>query len=259
MRCVKISCMVALMICTSHAMANMRAARQYWQAPSSSLWQLSAQNITVFKVLHEQLRIACDHDKCHVEATYQIQASQASQLPLEFILPTSAVVVAKVNGISCHTQLSLESSTAWLTSTQADAINGYGRSGWEIYKANFIAPMQQGVNEITVYYTQPLSILEVRYGYFVRSRFVETFTYILAPLKSWVLADDFKLEVEVLTLIQRPERDPWSLFKRRSINCHLPNPTITRQSGWIIYRAKLAGAFADNLLCTLGDSDLIKD
>lgn len=256
---IKTILIVTLITCSAFTMANMRAAIQYWQAPSSTLLQGPVQNTAGFKVLHEQLRIACDHDKCHVEATYQIQADQAIQLPLEFILPTSAEVVAKVNDIASHTQLSLESPTPWLTAAQTESMNGYGRNIWEIYKASFVAAMQKGINEITVYYTQPLSILEVRYGYFVSSRFVETFTYILAPLKSWQLADDFKLDVEVLTLIKRPERDPWSLFKRRSINCHLPNPKITRQSGWIIYRTQMAKSFPDNLVCTLGDKDLLKD
>jgi len=102
-----------------------------------------------------------------------------------------------------------------------------------------------------------LSILEARYGYFTRSRFVETFTYLLGPLKEWTLADDFQLDIEVLTLAKRPERDPWSLLKRRAINCSLANAKLTRYGGWVIYRAKLTKQFPDQLVCRLGDQDLL--
>ena len=126
-------------------------------------------------------------------------------------------------------------------------------------RALFNGRLVEGSNTVNVRYIQPLSILEARYGYFVSSRFVEHFLYILEPLKEWKLAENFALDLKVSTLRKRADRDPWKLFKRRSISCSLPGGEVSRENGRVVYRNRVGREFPDFLVCVMGDRDLLSD
>ncbi|UYZ84654.1 hypothetical protein MTZ49_03560 [Entomomonas sp. E2T0] len=252
-----------ILLFTTYAMANMRAAMRNWQPPSSVLKapQVDSANmennsLPNLEVLQETLKINCDHYQCQVNAAYHVNTKEKEALKFEFILPIDTKVTATINTVAVTTNVTMDNTYRF----QEDEISSMSRfeNSFQVYKADFSGTLQKGDNIIEVNYIQPLSILEADYGYFISSRFVENFIYILAPLKEWKLADNFVLNVEVSTVKKRPDRNPWSLFKSRAINCSLTNGKTTKENGKVVYRNKLTKEFPNNLICTMGDSDLLK-
>lgn len=253
-----------MMLLATYAMANMRAPMRYWQPPSSVLKvppvnsaNMENNALSNLEVVQETLKINCDHYQCQVNAAYHVNAKETEALKFEFILPIDTKVTTTINTVEAINNVTMDDVYHF----QEDEVSSMSRfeNSFQVYKADFSGILKKGENIIEVNYIQPLSILEVDYGYFTRSRFVENFIYILAPLKEWKLADDFALNVEVSTVKKRPDRDPWSLFKSRAINCSLTNGKTTKENGKVIYRNKLTKEFPNNLICTMGDRDLLKD
>lgn len=253
-----------MMMLTTYSMANLRAPMRDWQPPSSVLKapQVDSANkendsLPSLEVLQETLKINCDHYQCQVNAAYHVNAKETEALKFEFILPIDTKVTTTINTVEAITNVTMDDVYHF----QEDEVSSMSRfeNSFQVFKADFSGTLQKGDNIIEVNYIQPLSILEVDYGYFISSRFVENFIYILAPLKEWKLADNFALNVEVSTVKKRPDRDPWSLFKSRAINCSLTNGKTTKENGKVIYRNKLTKEFPNNLICTMGDRDLLKN
>lgn len=252
-----------LMGCIPCSFANMRAPMSLPQPPSSILKAPSAQEpestatMPQIMVLNEQLAIECDDVECDVQATYQLQsATQSPLLVFEFVLPADVAISADIN----QQTIPVEFAVSEPLEGKPDEQHSYWRdpdfAAFTVHKAIFKGALKAGNNTIHVRYTQPLSIFESDYGYFQSSRYVERFLYILSPLREWDLAADFKMNIEVSTLKKRPQRNG-GLFKKRSMYCDLPNVKETVKDGKIIHQYTIGKDFPDQLICIMGDKDLL--
>lgn len=240
---------------SEYALANMRAAKWCPEGPSSFINQASSsaqtkQNLIVRK---ERLTMDCSYTDCDVEAVYYISADQRESLQFEFILPIDTPVTVTINGI--RSQASVSQSYYEMPAENENAESSFPIS---TYKAVFSGLLEGGDNFIQVTYQQKLGIFERDYGYFAHSRFTERFTYILKPLKEWQLDPKFSMDITLATPQKRPSRDGWSIFRKRSLGCKLEGGQLTKKAGHVIYRNQLNKNFPDELICEMGDSDLLE-
>lgn len=238
---------------TFSASANMRAAHYLILPPSFSLTQPPA--VADLMVLAETLDIECGYAECRVRATYTISSNVQVSLPLIFIMPSEVPVRANVAGDDVPVVVSFDETQMWSPPEQSWMYS----STFPLYQAAFTGTVYPGENSIRVDYVQPLSLLERDYGYFTHSRYVEKFSYVMAPLKEWRLADDFTMTVTVSTPRKRTKRDGWSLFKSRKIDCGTPSQRVTKSSERLTLRIKYTQDFPDTFVCWAGDSDLLKN
>lgn len=223
------------------------------EGPSSFLNTVSSSSsVKSLEVQKERLSIDCSYTHCDVDAVYYIVAKQSESLQFEFILPTEVAVTANING---------QDSMATLSMTYYDISGERGNIeenfGRQLYKAVFYGQLNTGDNFIQIRYQQKLGLFERDYGYFTHSRFVERFTYTLAPLSEWQLAPDFIMDIKLSTLHSRPSRDGWSLFKWRAVSCGLEGGETVRKGEKIVYHNQLSKNFPPELTCNMGDSDLV--
>lgn len=243
-----------------HSMANMRAADIYWESSSSTIKNPHPKAPSGIEVSSEILNIHCDEQQCQVIASYQISSSKVQPIALAFILPVSTTITAKINNQAIPTESTKAAEIQeWSLDPSDYRISVYDReiNRYVNYEAHFSGTLLKGNNTVTVEYIQPLSRREEDFGYFHSGRYLQTFSYILAPLKQWKLADDFTLNISVRAPKKRPDHDRWSLFKRRNLTCHLDNGILTRQSVTLMYTATLDKNFPDFLICNMGDNDLL--
>lgn len=240
--------------------ANMRAPMSVFEFPSSALenaQQTKNKSKSHLEVQYEALKINCDPHQCTIDAVYYVTAQKNEQLIFTFILPAQAKIDATVNESPVESALSPLSET----SKYRELINQRSHyqltpSSDKIYQAKFLGSVKEGNNVIAVRYVQPLSIIEARYGYFVKSRFVSEFVYILGPLKEWKKAANFKINLEVSSPRKKAKS---SIFdKQQSIKCTLPQEKIAYEKDKIIYSSVLGSNFPDLLTCRIGDKDLVK-
>lgn len=223
------------------------------EGPSSFLNTVSSSSsVKSLEVQKERLSIDCSYTHCDVDAVYYIVAKQSESLQFEFILPTEVAVTANINGQDSIATLSMTYYD--ISGEQGNIEENFGR---QLYKAVFYGQLNTGDNFIQIRYQQKLGLFERDYGYFTHSRFTEKFTYALGPLKEWQLAPDFSLDITLSTPKQRPDRDGWSLFKKRSISCQLDNSQQIKKGDKIIYYSRLDKQFPDELVCYMGDTDLL--
>lgn len=250
-------CTVLTCLVSASVQANMRAPNNALEPPSAALNKPSAQSaLPALTVLNENLNFDCDYQHCRVEAIYRIQAASAATLTFDFILPTQSKVNAMVGGATVSTQLQQDGN--WRYDRSEPRLGQYfPDTSFPLYRARFNGHLTAGVNEISVRYLQPLGQSERTYGYFTQSRFVEILTYELAPLKTWRLADNFTMNITLTTPRKRPDRDGWSLFNRRSVDCALPGQKVVKQADKWVYQARLGRNFPNRLLCLIGDDDLL--
>ncbi|WP_431224660.1 hypothetical protein ACQ86O_07070 [Serratia sp. L9] len=238
----------AIMTFSSMVQANMRAPMHILQAPSFSLSTPPDRQLTVQK---EKLNIDCDYQRCKVQAIYYITSDKPAELAFVFVMPANTPVEARVAGTLQPTIVTVDKSHTWRSPI-------WDQSELPLYQAAFSGKIAAGSNIINIKYDQPLMILERSYGYFTDSRSIEQFTYQLAPLKEWHLADDFSIAVTFSSLRKRPERDGgWSLMKSRAINCMQPGQVVENDSDNLNLAFKLGKRFPDTLVCQVGDSDLL--
>ncbi len=235
---------------SGYVLANLRAPMWFPEAPSSFLSKVSSDNTAQnLEVQKERLTMDCSYTSCDVDAVYYIAAKQSERLQFEFILPVDVSVVTNINGLSSVATVSM------IPYSISDRFND--NSSAKAYKAVFTGRLNAGDNFIQINYEQKLGLFESDYGYFTHSRFTEKFTYALGPLKEWQLAPDFSLDITLSTPKQRPDRDGWSLFKKRSISCQLDNSQQIKKGDKIIYYSRLDKKFPDELVCYMGDTDLL--
>ncbi|WP_347253140.1 hypothetical protein [Leminorella grimontii] len=253
---------VFILAFASGAWANMRAAINHIELPSSPLTLPQGQKpMPQLVVQSETLDVDCDYDRCWVEAVYHITSSADATLDFAFIMPANTPVEAKVAGKYSAAKVTLERDApeapdpsywnrCWSASECAAVLS--------LYRASFTGKVFKGKNTVEVAYFQPITHLEKAYGYFTSSRSIEVFAYEMAPLKEWQLADDFTLKVTLSALRERPERDGGSsLFRSRSVNCILPGQKVEKNGEYLNLEATLDQNFPDRLVCNIGDSDLI--
>lgn len=202
-------------------------------------------------VQNETLNIDCDYVSCDVQAVYKILSAKPAELEFAFILPTDTPVEARVAGSLQIATVTPNNKYMWEPT--------FSSTGEQpLFQAVFRGKVSIGTNIITIKYQQPLMIREYDYGYFSSGRSVESFTYQLGPLKQWQLDKDFSLEINLSSLRKRPERDGgWSLRKSRSIDCKLAGQVVENDSDNLNLTVKLGKKFPDNLICKIGDSDLL--
>lgn len=237
------------------ASANMRAPRNLENAPSAALQApLSLRQATpTLRVQAETLKIDCDYERCQVQARYQFMADRAARLTFTFVMPDHTPVTAVVAGRTVQAELTAD--------TRENAGTKPGRSAAKestaLFQAVFAGDVVAGENTVQVDYVQPLSLFERAYGYFTQSRSVEKFVYQMGPLREWTLAEDFSLAVSLSSPRARPERDGWSLFKSRSIDCGSPRQSVKKDGDRILLSLVYARDFPDTFVCRMGDSDLL--
>ena len=245
---------------------SIREPRDYLVPPSATLGKPSVpagRTLPTLTLLNETLNFDCNHQNCRVEATYRIQADTTADLAFDFMLPTKTQVSSRVGGVAVQTQLTANGSWEYKHNEYGLwFIYFYGVNSYTTYRARFSGHLVKGTNEIKVNYSQPLGLAEDGYvDYFSSgSRYIEILVYELAPLKTWRLANNFTMNITVTTPRQRPARDGtgWyaSWFTRRTIDCKLPEMTISRTADKVIYQARLKRNFPNYLGCQMGDSDL---
>ncbi|WP_303851861.1 hypothetical protein [Seleniivibrio woodruffii] len=74
---------------------------------------------------------------------------------------------------------------------------------WKLYKIDFEAQIESGVNTVRVDYIQPYSYEEKWGG---KGKYADHFKYVtyeLWPLKEWKLADDFHMDISIKVSVQR--------------------------------------------------------
>lgn len=236
---------LSMAFCTS-AYANLRAPANFYHAPSFSLNAPKAQGLIVEK---EKLDMDCDYGYCNVQAVYFIQSNKSQKLAFEFVLPANTPVEANVQGTLCPTTVTKDNSQTWKSQ------DGFFH-GLPLYQAAFSGDVGIGKNTITIKYRQPLTILERSYGYFIHSRSIGQFTYQLAPLKEWTLADDFSLQVTLSAPRKRDDR--WSLIRHRAVTCLQHGQVLTKDWKHLKLALTFGKQFPDTLVCEMGDKDLLK-
>lgn len=236
------------------AQANIRGPQNVFRPPSFSLSPLKSQPQSGLVVQSETLDVECDYNACKVHAVYHITAKERADLAFAFILPSRTPVQARVaNSFVTSTLTPVENNTL---PPVPDAQKYYE----PLYQANFEGTLYPGNNTIDVSYLQPLTILEMEYGYFTDSRFLEKFRYQMGPLKEWTLAKDFTMAVKVSTLRKRPERDDWSLVKTRSIDCGGGDKQhIEKEGDRLVLTIHYDQHFPTTFSCWIGDSDFLED
>lgn len=241
------------------AMANMRAPDNYWPGFSGAL--SSAANL---KVLGETLLFDCDEEKCDVDAIYTIKADSPLDLSFEFILPVQTKVSAWVAGRKAAADTTPFGE--WRNDDDDPRVpadyQNYHSGSRLIYRATFQGRLDAGTNRVEVRYAQPLGDIEADYGYFsTKSRWIKVFGYELKPLKEWSLAEDFALDIFVSMPSRSPDESIWSSIfsEKRSIECFMPDATITKQDDKIVYSVRRGRDFPDRLVCQMGDQDLLTD
>jgi hypothetical protein len=230
---------VAVLALPLVAVANLRAPGRVEAAPSGAL----AKPPAALAVKGERLTVRCELEACEVEARYAIDAEQALETALEFVMPgapaRTAPVTATVNG-----------------KPRPAAVDPGGS------QARFSAPLVAGANEVLVRYRQPLAADEHDYGYFKKGRWVHRFRYEVWPLKGWKLAPGFELALEVSL-----DRPPPGFFQRhfgtlRSLGCadeagkKLP-ATPVQEGERLVLRVAFGPKLPDRLVCEMGDEDLL--
>lgn len=243
-----ITTVTTIMMLSPMVQANMRAPRIVEYAPSYSLSRPPGDMLTV---QNETLNIDCDYVSCDVQAVYKILSAKPAELEFAFILPTDTPVEARVAGSLQLATVTPNNKYMWEPT--------FSSTGEQpLFQAVFRGKVSIGTNIITIKYQQPLMIREYDYGYFSSGRSVESFTYQLGPLKQWQLDKDFSLEINLSSLRKRPERDGgWSLRKSRPIDCKLAGQVVENDSDNLNLTVKLGKKFPDNLICKIGDSDLL--
>jgi len=258
-RTVRLPLLVALLAVSAppHARANLRAPRRLPQDGSSALYGVAA-----VEVKREELSFACTRDTCEVTASYTVQADQAQQVELSFIVPGSARVHAKVAGNAVTPRVI---SAEALSPRELESLSLDTRSDTQtLHKAVFHAALAAGQNVIEVRYTQRGDGVERGYGYFSEGHFVYQLRYELWPLKEWTLAPDFTLTLHVA--YQR-EKAP-SLVKRwfggfQTIACGTElgkrvGPRVSRSERSVRFSVQMGAAdMPDRLICSIGRESMV--
>ncbi len=267
--------LASLLVASGPAFANLRGPIEFFQPPSSALYKPQS-DLTVLK---ESLFFLCSQNECEVSAVYEIAAKTAKELTLEFILPTNEQISVHVGAAPVAVQ-TVPSQPVDIR--EKDVLPGRFRDKI-LYRASFKAAVHAGVNKINVTYQQPLSAEERDYGYFKDGRFVNYFQYELWPLKDWLLAASFQIDLTVKMKREKPNW--WKRFfgKVRSLKCHAVileechfddgqfQGTVLcqvnsyfrdkpRQQGdYLVFSTRWGRDFPERLICEMGDKDLLRD
>lgn len=183
----------------------------------------------------------------NISAQYSVLATEEKTHTFEFIMADANPATAEINGVSVPTSIPMPTA-------------GNETSPNKQWKVGFSGKLSKGRNAIRFSYRQPVSKREIRYGYFVASKWESAVEYELWPLKEWKLAPDFTLHIEA-----NIEDDTSPLKKifgssNHTVKIVTPSPllsryhypeiagaTIQRLDDKIIYRLKLGARFPDRI------------
>jgi hypothetical protein len=153
-------------------------------------------------VLSEQLIFDCDPPFAgkidmgaaatrfaRITASYNILASEERDVSTSFILVDELPVHVTINDLNIPSDPPLK-----IAQGVPRSFHTFDKSQ---YQASFRAHLKKGENTITIKYRQPLSVSEVSYGYFTKSKYLTYFFYEASPLREWILADDFHFDLSV--------------------------------------------------------------
>jgi hypothetical protein len=258
--------LLLVLLTPSLAAANLRAPGYVPHAPSSALYAPPAGGLTV---TGEELTLDCK-ERCAVTATYAVTAAKEGRLAFEFILPVKEQVAVRVGPTGTAVKVGpAEPLSEREAKAMREARTGAVRNDRvHLYRARFEATLAAGATRIVVTYSQPLGAYERDHGYFKKGRWVQTFQYEVWPLKEWTLAPGFTAKLTVT--MPRPAPSWWkrTFGKVRSIACRgltpaqwspLPGGRLTQRGATLEYRADLgARSLPDQLVCSMGDEDLIR-
>lgn len=194
---------LVLVAAAADARANLRAPKRTDHQPSSALLGLDPS----FVVRGERLSFACEPASCQVTARYAIDAAQAAQATLQFLLPTQpsgGKVIVRAD--SATTEAAVR--PAELAPAQRARLS-HLRAGEPLFAASFPVAFSAGRNEIAIDYRQPLGAQEQGHGYFTDGAMLRRWDYELWPVSEWKRAADFAIEVSVTV-----PRKPPSLWQR---------------------------------------------
>lgn len=249
--------LVALAVGPS-ASGNLRAPRVIPESPSSAL----AAPALPLTVEGESLRLVCGADSCLVTAQYEVRASAASRVELEFILPTGGDVTATTNSDRDTVQVV---PAAPLRPEELRALPPHETRAAPLFRAGFESSLREGSNTLTVRYSQPLGAEEVDYGYLKKEgRMVQRLRYELWPLREWKRDPAFRVKLSVA--IDRPAPGWWQrrFGNPRSVACLASGEAadaiagrLQQRGGQLWYEAELGPSIPDRITCFVGDEDLM--
>lgn len=245
----KILCFFFLVFSTNGVFANLRAP---WVVNRYPSYSIASSNSSLI-VLKETLDFKCDpiyegdgnlsriiEKNCKVEAIYFIESAADSSYPLEFILPSDKNVITSVNEMDSQTTKPLELTISDIEKEGyrlSDLCNFCEEKMNKLYNAKFTAKFVKGSNKIRVQYEQPLAITEISHGYFQSSKWSNSFSYELWPLKGWKLDPGFEMKIKFTTKVGGAV----SRFFGKKVNAECrgidlrfvkyPSPTFKNQSG----------------------------
>lgn len=207
----RIKLLLLFIFTSSTLLANMRSPWVINRYPSYSLTKTN----TELKVLKEDLNFYCDRvyegdpnyeslldKKCKVEVAYTIQSNKDAKLYFEFILPSEKDVFVSINNENeniAQTKAILVSDTEKEGYRLSDLCRFCEKTINSLYSASFSGKMTTGENIIKLRYDQPLAVSEISYGYFKSSKWSNSFSYELWPLKEWKLDPNFKITIKFST------------------------------------------------------------
>jgi len=170
-----------------------------------------------------------------VNVTYLVRSGKLESFNFSFIAPSAEGTGIKINGNECvHNAILTEGDTGKKYYPWTDKNN-------ILYNINFQGKLNEGDNEISVYYRQPLCLRETSMGCCLKmssSTWEVSAPYEFAPIKEWILDKNFSADITLSV-----PYDYWimdSVFGPDiDLNCHLfmgNEERIDLQQGKIIHK-----------------------
>lgn len=190
-------------------LANMRA-------PYHREYKESGTLVRVEGLVLKSLQISFDFEKyftgkaasvseetgyCNIKAVYTAESRTETEAEFTFISPSGESAAAEINDIASPVRV-----------TELGGTPQSNRKRWavlyeDLYSITFSGKLIQGENTIKVTYRQPMSVDEISYGYFTRSRWSSGVGYEFSPVKEWQLVKGFKAGIDISVPYKRSITD----------------------------------------------------
>jgi hypothetical protein len=137
-----------------------------------------------------------------IEAVYRFRSETGRPGEFAFITPSAGNARAWINGRELPVQVSP------FTEPLPARTDRRGEAPAARFSLAFAGDLRAGVNEVTVTYSQPLSVQETGLRYFHRSRWHTFAEYEFWPIQEWTRTPDFRAEI-TLSIPRRRGLGEW--------------------------------------------------
>ncbi len=200
---------IIILLMQTSVPANMRAPYHREYRSSSGLTRIEGVTLLSEKISFEFDRyftgnagaVSGETNYCTVKAVYRVISDINSDTQFEFISPSAEAASAMVNNLTSSV------SVNELEKTPESSQESWAMFYRDLYSLKFSGNLKDGENTISVTYRQPLSVSEISYGYFRKSRWSTGAAYEFAPIKEWKRAGSFNAEVELSVPYRRSVMD----------------------------------------------------